>query len=132
MRIAALWLPPVTMEGMAPPMGEHVLHLECDVASLRENPNGFALGEWVPYLALGYEILRGDKLITSGRLHPMVAKDGPHYGATIQMPGPGKYRLRYSLKPPKVNGFGRHTDPITGVAPWWKPFRLEFDWDYQP
>ena len=27
---------------------------------------------------------------------------------------------------------GRHDDPATGVAPWWKPFRVSYDWDYEP
>ena len=23
--------------------------------------------------------------------------------------------------------FGRHTDRLTGVRPWWKPFEVEYD-----
>jgi uncharacterized protein involved in high-affinity Fe2+ transport len=61
----------------------------------------------------------------------MVAKDGPHYGATVRMPGHGKYWLTYTIYPPDPVQFGRHTDPITGVAAWWEPFKVEFEFDYQ-
>lgn len=65
------------------------------------------------------------------RFMPMVAGDGPHYGATVRMPGHGRYRLVYTVHPPDPAQFGRHTDPITGVAPWFDTFRVEFDFDYQ-
>jgi uncharacterized protein involved in high-affinity Fe2+ transport len=61
----------------------------------------------------------------------MVAKDGPHYGATINMPGPGKYKLKYRLHPPSTNGLGRHTDSVTGVADWWTAFETTYSWDYK-
>ena len=62
---------------------------------------------------------------------PMVAQDGPHYAATISMPARGLYKLTYELRPPSENGFGRHTDSITGVKAWWKPFKVSWDFDYQ-
>lgn len=65
------------------------------------------------------------------RFMPMVAKDGPHYGKTYRMPGHGKYRLIYTIYPPDPNQFGRHTDAVTGVGPWWEPFDVEFEFDYQ-
>ena len=61
---------------------------------------------------------------------PMVARDGLHYGATIEMPGDGHYKLTYAIKPPSAGGLGRHVDPATGVEPWWKPFEVSFDWDF--
>jgi periplasmic iron binding protein len=132
MRIAAVWLPPVTMEGQDPISGQDVIHLEADVASTRGNPNGFGLGEWVPYLTVNYEIAKADgTVVKKGEFQAMVAADGPHYGATLQMPGPGLYRVKYSLKPPSFKGFGRHCDKLTGVAGWWKPFEVNFDWKYQ-
>jgi periplasmic iron binding protein len=60
----------------------------------------------------------------------MVARDGLHYGASIAMPTPGSYRLTYRLAPPSAGGLGRHSDPVTGVAPWWQPFEVAYDWDY--
>lgn len=133
LRIAAVWLPPVTMDGHPEcnRAGPHVVHLECDVHATRGNQNGFALGEWIPYMAVAYKIEQDGKVVRDGKFLPMVAKDGPHYGATIEMPGAGRYKLTYRLEPPSAGGLGRHTDPVTGVAPWWKPFEVSFDWDYK-
>jgi uncharacterized protein involved in high-affinity Fe2+ transport len=62
---------------------------------------------------------------------PMVARDGLHYGANIAMPRAGRYTLTYRIEPPWKGGLGRHSDPVTGVAPWWEPFEVSFDWDYE-
>src|SRR3990172_3000024 len=133
MEIVAVWLPPVQMEGMDLPQDQNVIHLEADIHALEGNVNGFGKGAWIPYLKVEYEIhpLDSGKETIVGEFMPMVAKDGPHYGATITMPGLGKYRLVYKLEPPSVNGFGRHSDPITGVGPWWPPFSVEFPFDYR-
>ena len=132
MHIAAVWLPPVQMEGMDLPQDANVIHLEADIHALGGNVHGFGRGAWIPYLTVRYEIIRvgSDQVPIRGEFMPMVAKDGPHYGATVTMPGPGKYRLIYELEPPSSKGFGRHSDPITGVAPWWEPFQVEFEFDY--
>ena len=61
---------------------------------------------------------------------PMVARDGLHYGASIEMPKAGRYKLTYAIKPPSAGGLGRHADRATGVDPWWEPFEVSFDWDY--
>jgi hypothetical protein len=134
MHIAAVWLPPVQMEGMELPQDANVIHLEADIHALEGNVNGFGRGAWIPYLGVRYEIIPVEpgKDAVTGEFMPMVAKDGPHYGATIEMPGPGKFRLVYHIDPPSTNGFGRHSDPVTGVAPWWEPFNVEFDFDYAP
>lgn len=135
LKIAAVWLPPVTMDhehhGAAP--GPFTIHLECDIHATKGNENGFAVGDWVPYLTIEYVITKDgeDKPALVGELMPMIAKDGPHYGATINMPGVGRYKLKYHLYPPSKNGFGRHTDPITGVADWWKEFDVSYAWDYK-
>ncbi len=60
----------------------------------------------------------------------MMARDGFHYGANIEMPKAGRYTLIYQFQPPSAGGLGRHADRATGVAPWWKPFEVSFDWDY--
>lgn len=129
MKIAAVWLPPIQMAGVDLPLGPDVIHLEADIHALEGNINGFGRGAWIPYLTVRYEIIpldSDDKAIEDSMIH-MVAKDGPHYGATLRMPGPGKYRLIYHLDPPAM---GRHTDAITGVAPWWEPFSVEFEFNY--
>jgi uncharacterized protein involved in high-affinity Fe2+ transport len=132
MRIAAVWLPPIEMEGMAGPSSSDVIHLEADIHATEGNPNGFAKDEFIPYLKIHYEIRPsgGGEPIHQGDLIPMIARDGLHYGASVAMPKPGRYQLIYDIQPPSAGGLGRHSDPITGVEPWWKPFRVEFDWEY--
>jgi uncharacterized protein involved in high-affinity Fe2+ transport len=133
LRIAAVWLPSVRVEGQGVIAGTDVIHLEADVHALADNPNGFAKDEFVPYLQIAYEIApAAGGAPLKGTLMPMVARDGLHYGATLRMPGPGSYRLSYAIQPPSAGGLGRHTDPATGVAPWWGPSTATFDWDYQP
>jgi uncharacterized protein involved in high-affinity Fe2+ transport len=133
-RIAAVWLPPVQMDGM-PGMSSDVIHLEADIHATEGNRNGFAKDEFVPYLKVTYEIRRaGDTSgtpIASGPLMPMVARDGLHYGANVAMPKAGTYALKYHIEPPSAGGLGRHADAATGVDPWWKPFDVSFDWDYE-
>jgi uncharacterized protein involved in high-affinity Fe2+ transport len=132
LRIAAVWLPPIAMEGMpALAGGTDVIHLEADIHATEGNPNGFAKDEFVPYLKVRYTISGADgAVIHQGELMPMVARDGLHYGASLAMPKPGAYRLTYAIEPPSAGGLGRHSDPVTGVAPWWAPFEVTFDWDY--
>lgn len=134
LRIAAVWLPGVTMEGGKPVAGTDVIHLEADVHAMEGNRNGFARDEFVPYLKIAYEVFKGgdDRPALAGDLMPMVARDGLHYGANVAMPGPGAYRLRYRVEPPSAGGLGRHADPITGVAPWWSPFVADYEWDFRP
>ncbi len=60
----------------------------------------------------------------------MVAKDGPHYGAQLYLPF-GKYRLTYHISQPDNTMFGRHTDPVTGVASWWKPFDVSWEFNFK-
>jgi uncharacterized protein involved in high-affinity Fe2+ transport len=139
LRIAAVWLPPIAMEGMpALPAGGDVIHLEADIHATEGNPNGFAKDEFVPYLKIRYAIAAADASaaagggtpILQGDLMPMIARDGLHYGASLAMPKAGEYRLTYSIEPPSAGGLGRHSDAVTGVAPWWEPFEVAFDWDY--
>ncbi len=131
-RIVAVWLDAVKMEGMdaTSASASDLIHLEADIKSTEDNPNGFARDEFVPYLKVAYSIVpaRGGPAIEKGELTPMVAWDGLHYGANLVMPKPGDYRLIYDIEPPSAGGLGRHSDPATGVAPWWAPFRASFDW----
>ena len=112
------------------PVGSDLVHLEADVKATEGNPNGFALGEFVPYLKITYAITENGRTIAKGDLHPMIASDGLHYGANIAMPKAGQFRLTYAIEPPSAGGLGRHSDKAMGVAPWWKPFEANFDWDY--
>ena len=136
MEIAAVYLQPVEMEpeGMMRPAKDSDVHMEADIHALASNPNGFDEGAWIPYLGVKYEIAKvgsNDKI--SGDFMPMVANDGPHYGDNVKLKGPGKYRVKYTISPPSADPhthFGRHTDRLTGVRPWFKPFEVEYEFTY--
>lgn len=135
MEIGAVYLQPVEMEpaGMMRPAKESDVHLEADIRALGSNPNGFAEGEWVPYLLVKFEVCKQGGECIKGDFMPMVANDGPHYGDNAKLMGPGKYTVKYTISPPTDNPhahFGRHTDRLTGVRPWFKPFTVEYDFTY--
>jgi len=132
-RVAAVWLSAVAMDGMTA-AGPNPIHIEADVKADENNPNGYAKDDPVAYLKIAYAIepAGGGEPIARGELLPMMARDGFHYGATVAMPVPGEYRLVYEIQPPSAGGLGRHSDPATGVAPWWEPFRATFDWTIEP
>ncbi|HGJ5868570.1 MULTISPECIES: iron transporter [Arsenophonus] len=142
MEIQGVYLQPITMDT---PKVNHAMshlsadkadiHLEADIHAVEENPNGFAEGDWIPYLSIEYTITKlGVKQQSqSGIFMPMVASDGPHYGENIKLYGPGKYRVTYRIYSPSYNKqvtFGRHIDKETGVAPWFKPFEVSWDFQY--
>ncbi len=136
MEIAAVYLHPVLMEpeGVMKKPEESDVHMEADIRALGNNPNGFAEGEWIPYLVVKYEVTKqGSNEKISGDFMPMVANDGPHYGDNVKLKGPGKYTVKYRISPPTANPqahFGRHTDRLTGVRPWFKPFEVEYEFTY--
>ncbi len=132
MEIGAVYLQPVVMQPMLPGMsGQADVHLEADVRAMQHNPNGFGPGEWMPYLGITYRIQKlGSDWEQFGPFMPMVASDGPHYGANVKLDGPGKYRLSYRFQPPPYQGFFRHTDKETGVAEWWEPFDVSWELTY--
>ena len=135
MEIGAVYLQPVVMEpAMGLPAQKADVHLEADIHALEDNPNGFPPGSWIPDLDIHYELtLKGSDQLISGEFGAMVASDGPHYGANVKLLGPGQYHLKYTIKPPGTsNGrpFMRHVDKETGVAPWFEPFTIEYDFVY--
>lgn len=137
MEIAAVYLQPVRMEpeGMMRKAEESDAHMEADIKALANNPNGFGEGAWIPYLQVKYEVVKlGGNEKVSGDFMPMVANDGPHYGNNVKLMGPGKYRVKYTIAPPAAHPggahFGRHTDRLTGVRPWFKPFEVEYEFTY--
>ncbi|MGN3967246.1 iron transporter [Burkholderia gladioli] len=137
MEIGAVYLQPITMEpeGMMRKASDSDIHLESDIHAVKNNPTGFAEGDWMPYLQVEYKLTKqGDaKWKAEGMLMGMVANDGPHYGDNVKLAGPGKYHLSLTVKPPMQMGnmaFGRHVDKETGVGPWFKPFTLEYDFPF--
>ncbi len=133
MEIGAVYLQPVTMEpdDMMLPAAKADIHLEADIHATKDNPTGFAEGDWMPYLQVRYTLTKaGTDRKDEGHLMAMVANDGPHYGENVKLSGPGKYHLTFYITPPIQTGhqaFGRHVDKETGVGPWFKPFTVEYD-----
>lgn len=131
MEIAAVYLQPVEMEpaGMMRTAKDSDIHLEADIAALNNNPNGFEEGSWIPYLTIQYKLTKlNSNQEFSGTLMPMVASDGPHYGDNVKLPGPGKYKLEFTILPPsEKTHFGRHVDKLTGVGAWFAPFTVEYE-----
>lgn len=136
MEISAVYLQPVDMEpdGMMRKAADADVHMEADIRALASNPNGFPESTWIPYLSIKYEITKsGSEHKLSGDFMPMVANDGPHYGDNVKLMGPGKYTLKLLISPPGSDGhthFGRHTDRLTGVRPWFKPFEADYEFTY--
>ncbi|MBI0327828.1 iron transporter [Burkholderia plantarii] len=137
MEVGVVYLQPITMEpeGMMRKASDSDIHLETDIHAVKNNPTGFAEGDWMPYLQVEYKLTKqGDaKWKAEGDLMGMVANDGPHYGDNVKLDGPGKYHLSMTVKPPMQMGhmaFGRHVDKETGVGPWFKPFTLEYDFPF--
>ncbi|MDY0249549.1 MAG: iron transporter [Pseudomonas sp.] len=140
MEIAGVYLQPVSMDNGSGhthhmPAVDADIHLEADIHATENNPNGFAEGDWMPYLSITYQLqkLDGKSAIQEGSFMPMVASDGTHYGENVKMQGPGKYRVTYTIAPPSQNpqvDFGRHIDKETGVAEWWETFTVSWDFVY--
>jgi uncharacterized protein involved in high-affinity Fe2+ transport len=106
------------------------MHLEAKIL-MEKAGFGFAPGSWVPYLGLEYRLTkRNTDWTASGQLVPMLANDGPHYGANVPMKGPGTYHMSVTFTPPAPEVFPIHMDKETGVAGWWEPFTLEWDFTY--
>jgi uncharacterized protein involved in high-affinity Fe2+ transport len=136
MEVAAVYLQPIAMEpaGMMRDAKTSDIHLEADIHATDKNANGFADGAWMPYLDVRYELAKqGSSDVIKGVLMAMVASDGPHYGDNVKLAGPGRYTLKLTVAPPPAGPhamFGRHVDKETGVAPWFAPFTLQYDFAF--
>src|SRR6195952_5831747 len=103
MEISAVYLQPIEMDppGMMRAAAESDVHLEADIKATKDNTNGMADGDWVPFLNVKYELTKVDGGPTvAGDMMKMVANDGPHYGDNVKLSGPGKYRLKLTISPP--------------------------------
>ena len=59
MEIAAVYLQPVVMAPTGKlPANQADIHLEADIHALMENDNGFAPGDWIPYLGIHYTLTK--------------------------------------------------------------------------
>ena len=112
-------------------MGPDAIHLETDVHATADNPQGFAVDAWIPYMSIGFTLTRaGSDWRASGKMLAMTAKDGPHYAQNVAMPGPGTYTVVLRYASPETNGFLHHVDAETGVPGWWTPFEETFTFRY--
>jgi uncharacterized protein involved in high-affinity Fe2+ transport len=112
--------------------GPGSIHLQADVTATGEEAHGFPENAWIPYLAISF-ILTKEGAPTykrNGLLYPIAAKDGPHYGADVDIAGPGTYRLTYLISPPTAHGLLRRTDTAGGVPAWWKPITVDWTFTY--
>ena len=57
MRIAAVWLPPVQMDGMAGPSPSDMIHIEADIHATEGNRNGFPKDAFIFGLVVHYTIV---------------------------------------------------------------------------
>jgi uncharacterized protein involved in high-affinity Fe2+ transport len=132
MEVAAVYLQPIEMEpaGMMRAAADSDVHLEADIHAAKDNPNGFATGDWMPSLTISYVLTKDGKTVAHGPLMSMVASDGPHYGDNVKMDGPGDYHLVFKVAPPDGMMFGRHVDKETGVSPWFAPFETSYDFTF--
>lgn len=136
LEVAAVYLQPIEMEpvGMMRAAKDSDIHLEADIHATADNKNGLPEGAWAPYLNVQYVLRKkGGSKVLKGDLMPMVANDGPHYGDNVKLEGPGKYEVTVMIGSPETapdNHFGRHVDKETGVAPWFKPFEVKYEFVY--
>ena len=132
MEVAAVYLQPIKMQPMLPGMMDAKdVHLEADIHALKGNKHGYSEGEWIPYLTIAYSLSKkGSDWKHTSSFMPMIASDGMHYGENVKLNGPGKYHLVFHVQSPASMGFGRHTDKETGVDEWYKPFDVEWDFNY--
>ena len=136
MTMAMVYFQPVDMapaENATPKEGSD-LHIEVDLTA-NENPYGFPVDGWVPYLSIDYVINdaeTGEEVLT-GSMMPMAASDGPHYGNNIPLPE-GEYTVTLYIKSPAENGYLLHVDDETGVEAdefWTEPLTATWtEWEF--
>lgn len=126
LRVAAVYFQPIDLEGglMRPAAGTDI-HLEADISATRDDPDGYAEGDWRPFLTVTYRLTKRDTgEVLSGGLMPLVAYGSasigkPHYGDNLKMMGAGRYRLELSVAPPDGGQ--------AGVGVGLEPFTVDYD-----
>ena len=138
MNVSAVYFQPVPMtDGNG--IENYNIHIEADV-SANENKYGYGVGDWVPYLTVDYKITasNGD-VAAEGKLMPMSASDGPHYGANIKLDKADTYSVEFQFHSPAEMNYLLHTDAETGPGGSWDDYfkdgnlKVTYDkWDYVP
>ncbi|WP_434778699.1 iron transporter [Neisseria sp. Ec49-e6-T10] len=133
MNISPAYLLGVTMDGHPKGMSTDpsAIHIELDIHASKNNKHGYPENAWIPYLNIKLKMEKlGSNYKELKTLANMQAIDGPHYANNFSMAGPGQYKATYTIEPPSVNGFIRHTDKDTGVPIWWQPFSVSWTFTY--
>lgn len=138
LNVSGVYFQPVPMSGGNENYEQFNLHFEADVTTL-ENDLGYGVGEWVPYMTVGYEIIGSDgNTAVEGTFMPMNADDGPHYGANILLENADTYSVRITFNNPEENGYLIHLDDETGPGgkledyEWPLVLELPDVWEYEP
>lgn len=129
LEVAAVYFQPIELDGalMHEAAGADI-HLEADIRATKGDPDGYAEGDWRPFLTVTYRLTKtGTGQSLAGTLMPLVSYGGPagagigkpHYGDNLKLLGPGRYHLDLSIAPP---GGGQ-----TGVSAGFAPFTLAYD-----
>ena len=136
-RIAAVYLPPVGMDGMDMPASSALIHLEADIHATEGNRNGFAKDEFVPYLVVHYTIVPDEANGKAKAPSPSRARWrrwSPAMGcimaptSSFPKPAASSSSTRSSHRPPEAWAVTPTPPPVS--TPWWDPFEVSFDWDY--
>ncbi len=136
MTMSMVYFQPVDMAPAenAAPRESSDLHIEVDLTA-NENPYGFPVDSWVPYLSIDFVINDADTgaEVLAGSMMPMAASDGPHYGNNIALAN-GSYPITLYIKSPAENGYLLHVDDTTGVEAdsfWTEPLQATWTgWDF--
>lgn len=138
LEIAPIYFQPIELEGaLMHPAADCDIHLEADISATKDDPDGYAEGEWRPYLTVTFRLTKADGStkpgggqVLSGTLMPLVAYGGStgpsvgkaHYGDNLKLMGPGRYRLELTVAPPASGQ--------TGVQASFQPFTVDYDFVY--
>lgn len=126
--VAVEYFQPINLDGaMMHPAEDADIHLEADITATADDPDGYAEGDWRPYLTVTYRLARSDTgRSETGTLMPLVSYGSggagkPHYGDNLKLFGPGPYHLDLSVAPPPRQ---------TGLGGALHPFTLHYDFVY--
>ncbi len=129
LEVTPVYFQPIDLDGaMMHPAADSDIHLEADILATKGDADGYAEGDWRPYLTVTYRLIKtatGQRL--AGTLMPLVSYGGgrigkPHYGDNLKLMGPGRYRFELSVAPPAAGQ--------TAVAASFKPFTVDYDFVY--
>lgn len=105
--IAVSYFQPIELEGsMMHAAADADIHLEVDITATKDDPDGYAEGDWRPYLVVSYRLAKaGTGQTRVGTLMPLIAYGRanvgkPHYGDNLKLMGPGRYVLELDIAPP--------------------------------